>query len=297
LIAWRLSKFTSDPTEAERLLDTGLAFADTAIALDQRDADALELRGTVHAEAVARGFVQDQHKMQDVVGLAEKDLRAAIAINPSQARALYILSTIAYVHQDVPEANNLAQRAYEADAYLTAAPAILFELYVTSYDLGAFLPAQKWCDLLKQRFPKNPNVGRCQLWIMTTKVASKDPGEAWRRAAEYERLAPPQLKEYTKREAEIVVAQVLNRAGMPDSARRVLVRARPNDPAVDPRGELIGYEAFVRAQLGDKKDAVDLLQKYLADHPEHRGGFSRANAWWWQPIQDDPRFRSLIATG
>ena len=33
------------------------------------------------------------------------------------------------MHQDVPEANNLAQRAYEADAYLTAAPAILLELY------------------------------------------------------------------------------------------------------------------------------------------------------------------------
>jgi tetratricopeptide (TPR) repeat protein len=231
------------------------------------------------------------------VQLAENDLRQAIAINPSQGRALYILSTIAYVHQDVPEANNLAQRAYEADAYLTAAPAILLELYITSYDLGAFAPAQKWCDRLKLRFPQNPNAGRCQLWIMTTRIASKDPDEAWRRAAEYVRLAPAQQKEYTKREAQIVVAQVLNRAGMPDSARRVLVRARTNDPAIDPRGELVGYEAFVRAQLGDKKEAVDLLQKYLTEHPEHRGGFAKANAWWWQPIQNDPRFKNLIATG
>jgi len=241
-------------------------------------------------------LVQDQRKMKEQVDLAERDLRTAIEINPSQARALYILSTIAYVHQDVPEANNLAQRAYEADAYLTAAPAILFELYVTSYDLGAFSPAQKWCDLLKKRFPQNPNVGRCQLWIMTTKSASKDPDEAWRRASDYVRLAPPQLKEYTRREAQIVVAEVLNRAGMPDSARHVLLRARTSDPAIDPRGELVGYEAFVRAQLGDKQEAVNLLQQYLTDHPEHRGGFSKANPWWWQPIQNDPRFRRLIAT-
>jgi len=244
-----------------------------------------------------RGFVQDQHKINDHVELSEKDLRAAIAANPTQARALYILSTIAYLHQDVPEANNLAQRAYEADAYLSAAPAILMELYFTSYDLGAFSPAQKWCDLLKQRFPQNPNAARCQLWIMTTKVASKDPNEAWRRAADYVRAGPPQQKEYLRREGEIVVAQVLNRAGLPDSARRVLMRAKTSDPKIDPRGELVGYEAFVRAQLGDKKEAIELVQKYLTDHPEHRGGFSRANAWWWQPIQDDPRFKTLIATG
>ena len=35
---------------------------------------------------------------------------------------------------------------------------------------------------------------------------------------------------------------------MPDSARHVLQRARTSDPAIDPRGELLGYEAFVRAQ-------------------------------------------------
>ena len=297
LIAARLSKQKKEPAEAEKLLNAAVLLADTALALNERDPDALELRGAARAELVGRGLVPDQRGIKDQVDLAEKDLRAAIEINPSQARALYILSTIAYVHQDVPQANNLAQRAYEADAYLTAAPAILFELYVTSYDLGAFSPAQKWCDLLKKRFPQNPNVGRCQLWIMTTKGASKDPDEAWRRASEYVRLAPPQLKEYTKREAQIVVAEVLNRAGLQDSARHVLARAKTSDPAIDPRGELLGYEAFVRAQLGDKQEAVDLLQKYLTDHPEHRGGFSKANPWWWQPIQDDPRFKRLIATG
>jgi hypothetical protein len=108
---------------------------------------------------------------------------------------------------------------------------------------------------------------------------------------------PAPRREYATHEAQIVVADVLGRAGLADSARKLLVAARA-DRTIDTRGELIGYEAFVRAQLGDKADkneAVDLLRKYLTDHPEHRAGFTKGNQWWWRPLQDDPRFRSLVA--
>ena len=296
-VAAKQEKLTKDLTQAGKWIDEGMADATRALAIDPRDADALELRGTLRIEPIVRGMVEDQHKVQDLIALAEKDLRASIEANPTQAGALYVLSKIQYLKHEAMESNNLAQRAYDADAYLTAAPDILFRLYVTSYDLGAFPTAQRWCDQLKRRFPQSPNAGRCELWIMTAKGTSSDPKEAWQRAAEYVRLVPPQQKEYVSREAQIAVAQVLNRARLPDSARRVLVRARTDDRAIDPRGELVGYEAFVRAQLGDKKEAVDLLQKYLTDHPEHRAGFSKVNPWWWRPLQDDPRFRSLIATG
>jgi hypothetical protein len=76
----------------------------------------------------------------------------------------------------------------------------------------------------------------------------------------------------------------------------VLVRARA-DRDIDPRGELMGLEAFVRTMLGDKKEAVDLLQRYLTEHPEHRRGFARANPWWWRDLQNDPRFKNLVAVG
>jgi hypothetical protein len=131
---------------------------------------------------------------------------------------------------------------------------------------------------------------------MTSKGVRADPAEAWRRAAEYEQVVPPQQREYYRREGQIVVAAVLGRAGLPDSARRVLVRARA-DQTIDPRGELMGYEAVVRTMLGDKKEAVDLLQRYLTDHPDHRRGFAKVNAWWWRDLQNDPRFKTLVATG
>jgi len=287
---------TTDPAAAAKWINVGIAHADSAIALDPRDADALELRGTLRVRPISRGLVEDQRKVDDLVEASEKDLRAAIAVNPNQAGALNVLSAIQYLKRDPVESHTLAQRAYEADAYLTAAPEILWRLYATSYDLEQFVNAKNWCDEATKRFPHHIVSARCQLWIMTAKGTSHDPAEAWRRAADYEAAVPPQDREYYRREGQIVVADVLGRAGLPDSARRVLVRARA-DRTVDPRGELMGYEAFVRTQLGDKKEAVDLLQRYLTDHPEHRGGFAKVNAWWWRDLQSDPRFKTLIATG
>ena len=304
-IAGRQERLSTDPAVAAQWITTGLRYADSAIALDPRDADALELRGTLRVRPIARGFVSDGREIEDLMGQAEKDLRAAVAVNPTQAGALNLLSLIQYQRLDPVESHTLAQRAYEADAYLTAAPEILWRLYATSYDLESFVNAKNWCDEAAKRFPQSVVATRCQLWIMTAKGIRPDPAEAWRRAADYERAAPAQQREYFKRESQIVVADVLGRVALADgarramfadSARRVLVRARA-DRTVDPRGELTGYEAFVRTQLGDKKEAVDLLQRYLTDHPEHRGGFAKVNAWWWRGLESDPRFQSLIAGG
>jgi hypothetical protein len=293
-IAGRLERMTTDPVEAARWIDIGIAHAGRALAIDARDPDALELRGSLRTRPIARGLVKEQRRVDDLKRAAEKDLRAAIAANPTQAGALNVLSALQYLNHDAPESHNLAQRAYDADAYLTAAPDILWRLYATSYDMESFPDAAKWCDEANRRFPHTVVSARCRLWIMTAKGQNRDAAEAWRRAAEYESVAPPQQREYYRRESQIVVADVLGRAGLGDSARRVLMRARA-DRTIDPRGELMGYEAVVRVQLGDKREAVDLLQRYLTDHPEHRAGFGKISPWWWRDLQNDPRFKTLIA--
>ncbi len=293
--AFKQEQLSNDLPVEQKAIETGIAHADRAIALDPRNADAFQWRGSLRIQLIALGLVEERRKVDEVVRLAGADLRKAIEINPTQAVALYELSRLQYVGGDAVESYNLARRAYEADAYLTAAPDILWRLYVTSYDLGSFVNAEKWCDQLNERFPSSFDAARCQLWIMTAGT-NRDPAEAAKRAARYVSAAPPQSKDYIKREGQIVVADVLGFAGQKDSARKVLVAARA-DRKIDPRGELQGLEAFVRAQIGDKKEAIDILQKYLTDHPEHRDGFTKARAWWWRPIEDDPRFKSLIATG
>jgi serine/threonine-protein kinase len=296
-IALRQEQVSRDPAEVTRAIDAGIAHANRALAINPRDPDALELRGTLETRPIANGLVNDKRKIDDLLRAAEKDLRAAIVVNPNQAGALSVLSAIAHQQQDQVEAHNLAQRAYEADAYLKAAPEILWRLYATSYDLEQFVNAEKWCDEAARRFPKQLASTRCQLWIMTAKGVRTEPAEAWRRAADYENAAPPQERDFYKREGQIVVAAALGRGGLADSARRVLVRARARDRTIDPSGELVGYEAVVRTMLGDKKEAVDLLQRYLTDHPEHRRGFAKINVWWWRDLQSDPRFQTLVAAG
>ncbi|HMG11780.1 MAG TPA: serine/threonine-protein kinase, partial [Gemmatimonadaceae bacterium] len=118
-IAARQERLTRDPAEAAKWIAVGMANADSAIAKDSRDADALELRGSLRLRPIVRGLVSDQRDIDDRMSQAEKDLRAAVVVNPTQAGALSVLSYIQSQHQDAVEAHALAQRAYEADAYLT----------------------------------------------------------------------------------------------------------------------------------------------------------------------------------
>jgi hypothetical protein len=94
---------------------------------------------------------------------------------------------------------------------------------------------------------------------------------------------------------EMVIAVPIARAGMPDSARRVIERARAGRD-IDPEDELVGREAIVRALIGDKEGALERVQVYLTSHPGHRQGFTRHNAWWWRSLQNDPRFKRLVGS-
>ena len=60
---------------------------------------------------------------------------------------------------------------------------------------------------------------------------------------------------------------------------------------------MIGYEALARTFLGEREEAISLLERYLTAHPEHRAGFAKVNAWWWRDLQKDPRFNTVAGTG
>jgi serine/threonine-protein kinase len=294
LVARERAYNASDAPAAGRWLDRADTLVARALALDPRSAAALELRGTLAIERRERGLAAGDADAERLLVSAEADLRAAVAIDRSRANAWNALSVVQYGRLNVAESNLAARRAYEADAYLTAAPALLWRLYVTSYDMEQFVDAARWCDEGRRRFPDRPLFLQCRLMLLSTKALAPDVDEAWSLVAGIQPLVPKPEWEYARREAEIYAAVVVARAGLADSARRVLDRARASRD-VDPRGELMGYEAFARVAIGDREEAVSLLQRYLTANPEHRAGFAKANAWWWRDLQNDPRFKALIA--
>src|SRR2546425_3052782 len=62
---------------------------------------------------------------------------------------------------------------------------------------------------------------------------------------------------------------------------RSLERSK-GDPDIDPQRELLGYVAAARVALGDKEEALRLLEQYLVANPKHRDGFRKNVHWWWR---------------
>lgn len=293
-IAYRQSRLDLDPLHAAPWIDKGLGLAEQALALDPKSAEALELRGMLrYWQYLLR--LGRPGELPGLMKQAETDLRAAVALTPSLASAWSALSHLNYQKPDYVEAKIDAQRAYEADAYLNVADQILWRLYATSYDLEQFADAAQWCDEGSRRFPGDPRFLDCQLWLLTTTAKAPDPAAAWRLVGEMAQETPAAKWKLERLREQTGVAAVLARAGLKDSARRVLERSKA-PPALDPEGELLSFQAFAYVLLGDKDTALQLLKEQVAADPAHRVGLARTYHWWWRGLRDDPRFRRLLST-
>jgi serine/threonine-protein kinase len=293
-VAYRQARFDINPLHAAPWIDKGLVFAQQALELNPRSAEALELRGTLRYWRYLLRLGRPG-ELPELLKLAEGDLRSAVGLEPDLASAWSTLSHLNYEKPDYVEAKIDAQRAYEADAYLSVADQVLWRLYATSYDLEQFADALHWCDEGRRRFPGNPQFGDCQLWLMTTPARPADAAQAWQLFGEMAQQTPAAQWKVNRLREEIAVAAVLARAGLKDSARHVLARSKA--PAqIDPEGELLSLQAFAYLLLGDKETALRLLSEQVAANPAHRVGLARTFHWWWRDLRDDPRFQALAST-
>jgi serine/threonine-protein kinase len=296
-IAYQRARFQRpQPPLVSASIDSGMSHVARALTIDPRSSDALELRGKLQYLRIEQQLVLEGPEWKRTLDRAEADLRAAVDLNPLQAGAWVTLSSLAYKKQNVQDALGAAQKAYAADAYLTNARDVLRRLFWTSHDIEMFPDAAKWCAEGHRRFPRDPSFVECRLWMLTTKAMPPDPDEAWKLVDAMRALTPPGDSARAGRHARIVASAVLARAGLADSARRVLVRAR-GTPEIDPRRELQGDEAIARVFLHDYDEAIGLLESYLAANPEHRKGFATNTSLWWKDptLQAHPRFKALIA--
>ena len=283
-------------TRANTALDSGQAFVKRALDIDPLSADAHELSGRLAFAHVDLRTIPEGKEWDAQLDQSEKELREAVRLNPQQATAYETLAYLGYARKRVPEALSAAMSAYTADAYLLNARTLLQGLFWGNFDSENFPEARRWCDEGHRRFPRGIPFIKCTIYLMMTKGATPDPGDAWRLADTIRALAKPASRSYEDHFARTLVGGVLGKAGLKDSANHVLVAARAGRD-VDPAQEIIGREIMMRLMYGDNNTAIARLGDYLLIHPDHRKGLANQTAWYYRDpaVQNDPQFKRLMA--
>jgi serine/threonine-protein kinase len=306
-VALQRSQIETEKPEKAKWIDAGKRYAEQALQLDPKDANALALRGTLRYWEWRLARTSDAAARAELLKSADRDLQDAVLADGKLATAFAILSQVNYEEQDVTSALKNARSAYEADQYLRNADFILNRLFWTHYDFNLFQDAEKYCLEAGTRFPADYRFTGCRLWLQLIPQGSPDIQEAWRLARRLDSLVPKtpdgQLQSHL---ARMIVGGVIGKVArgigpratgpLADSARRVLERAR-GDAQVDPSQELAGYEAVMRTQMGEYDEAIGLLKRYVALNKDHSFRVGANVHWWWTPLMNIPEFHRVMSQG
>jgi serine/threonine-protein kinase len=298
-LAYRWSRIAFSGVQNPRIaiprIEQAVSFANRALTLKPKDPDALELRGTARYWRWLIGAEKDSAKASALLADAQRDLETSVSVNVNQAGAWAVLSHLYNQTESEDEAATAAEKAYEADPYLSNSDQVLSRLFLATYDLARFADAARWCELGLHRFPTDSKFVSCRLWLMTSSVSAPDVSLAWKLADSIVQLARSQDQPFERLKARMAVAAVLARSGLADSARHVVERSRGN-PDVDPTDDLRYIEAFVHVLLKDRTEAIDALKSYLAVNPDRRTTLADDPGWWFEDLKDDSRFKELVGT-
>ncbi len=286
----RRAGLSHDRHERVTLLREGRAEVEPVLERDPNNARALGLRGDLRYYEYLQNLTPDEREAAALRQAARQDFEAAIRFDPTLAGVWSALAHM-YYGESVTDAVRAGERAYEEDAYLDAADAILWRLYSGHYDdLGNFTRARWACEEGARRFPHQDRFVSCQLELMHTPAVEPDPDRAWALAARIDSLAAPHRKEWARTQTQIFVGGALIRADMPDSARAVLDRAvRAVDTSFDPELELLTFAAAMYSMLGDDDRAIDLLKLHRTASPHA----SFEHHWWYRSIRSHPRYAEI----
>lgn len=258
-----LAPWQMDAPGAMAAMDRAVAHADAALARSPGDPAALEERGVI---AWYRWVFTQGRAGDAVISRAEQDLRLALAHDVRRPRAWATLSAVLLTRGEWSGANAAAQTAYDEDAYLEDASEVVGRAFLSSFQLRDDVQATRWCAELRRLAPGSWFGARCVLQLMAYSPAVRpDPAGAWRARNDVAVGSDaPQLLAMYRSHLDMLVAAVLARAGLADSARAVLARARETGPR-DP--DAIELEAGARAAMGDRRAAGELLRDYASTAP------------------------------
>jgi serine/threonine-protein kinase len=283
----------TDPVLAAPYITKGLGFVEQALAIDPQDADALFQRGELRYWQWLLGLEVDPVAADKLLQAAQADLEKAVKINPSEARAWAALAHL-YNHTKGPtDAKLAARRAYEEDAYLANIDKVIDRLFYSSYDLGQFADAKQWCDEGQRRFPSDYRFAICHLRLLASRAEEPDIARAWRLRDSVTALAPGSQREFWTSTAQLLVAAVLARAKLADSARQVIKASRASSE-VDPTHDLAEEEAYAYTLMGDNQAAFKALKNYWTANPNQQKAMADNPGWKFDLLVSDPGWRKVV---
>jgi eukaryotic-like serine/threonine-protein kinase len=294
VIAYRLARLESgDPAAALSRVAAGLPHAEEALRRDRTHARALEMRGSLSYLKWLLRVEQDPRAQDALVSSARSDLELATRYDRLLASAHATLSHLYGRTESLPEMMVAANRALEADAYLENLDVIIWRMYNVAEGLQQFTEARRWCERGVDQFPDNYRFVNCSLRLMYLPGSTPDIAAAWDLLDRLKQLVPQADLEFEGVRGEVIMAAILGRAGLPDSARSVLQRASARiTEQLDPHEELLAQRAYATLLTGDHDGAVALLARAAAANPGTFG--SGQSSWFWRDLESHPRYRRLV---
>ena len=284
------------PTGADftKWINAGLSHADRVLKKAPNDPDAIEVRGTLHYLQWLTNQAPNPTAAGALLAFAEQDLRATTVAVSQRATAWNLLSHLLLNKGQLSESKLAAEKAYQADPFLTNVDITIQRAFLASLNLGMRDEAEKWCREGQNRFPQSFRFVECKLYLYALPGPQPpDIAEAWTTYEEYVKASPANLQEMNKLRGKLIVAIALVRTKQLDSAKS-LATASMGDPQIDPRGELTNLAAIVYTQAGDKEAALDLVARFLAANPQQQAFAANDNSWWLKDLRSEPRYKALV---
>lgn len=261
-----------------------IQLADAALSRDRSSPDGLVLRGDARFALMNTGVPASD----SLAELIERDLRAALETRPNSARAWSTLAQVARARGQFAEAADAANHGFEADAFFEVS-AIVQTGFMAALHAGEFADAQHWCHIGLAHYPGDPRFTECELTILGwTARLPEDAAKAWQLVEDIERRDTLRILAPTWGYRRLMVAAILARAGVGDSARHILDVVRAT---TSPKRSTLSIEAYLQLLLGDREGALASLSTYLRATPFARAQI--ANDPWFQALHGDPRFVAL----
>ena len=294
--------FGNDPALIRPWVQLGVGHADRALAIDPKDPDALEISGTLRFWAYLTRVVGGAEGEQ-WLARAIADLERSKDENPNQAGAWNTLSAAYYQipKEGVTRAYTAAQRAIEADEFLSSIMLTRARLFNAAYDLGLTDQADQACRDLETRYPGTERAVRCRLYLQAVPGRERyDIARVWRLADSLVAAAPRDSARQRLVGGTFAAATIAREANrlrgggdtvaarvLTDSARAV-ARRYLGDAIVEPARDVAMYSAFASGVIGDRDEVFRKLRIWLAVDPSRAKGLAAEPGWFFRAFASTP---------